>query len=237
MTLRLKNISLSLADFTLQVDEELHRQVTAIFGPSGAGKTSLLDLIAGLRRPGSALIQLGDSALTDTTRGVDVPARFRQIGYVPQDLALFPHLSVRRNLLYGHKPEAEKSPLFRVANVVRILEIELLLDRDIASLSGGEKQRVALARALLSSPRLLLLDEPLSSLDAKLKNQILPFLKRVRSEFPLPILYVTHSTEEVTALCDEVMMLERGRIVRRGTPEELFGSNGQAGQPVVSNPS
>lgn len=237
MTLRLKNISLSLADFTLQVDEELNRQVTAIFGPSGAGKTSLLDLIAGLRQPGSALIQLGESALTDTTRGVDVPARFRQIGYVPQDLALFPHLSVRRNLLYGHKPEAENSPLFRVANVVRILEIEPLLDRDIGNLSGGEKQRVALARALLSSPRLLLLDEPLSSLDAKLKNQILPFLKRVRSEFPLPILYVTHSTEEVAALCDEVMMLERGRIIRRGTPEELFSSNGLTGPSAVSNPS
>ena len=234
MTLRLKNISLSLADFTLQVDEELNRQVTALFGPSGAGKTSLLDLIAGLRQPGSALIQLGDSVLTDTTRGVNRPVRLRQVGYVPQDLALFPHLSVRRNVLYGHKPEAENSPLFRVANVVRILEIEPLLGRDIAHLSGGEKQRVALARALLSSPRLLLLDEPLSSLDLKLKGQILPFLKRVRSEFPLPILYVTHSTEEVTALCDEVLMLERGRIVRRGTPEEVFGPNGPV---LVPNPS
>jgi molybdate transport system ATP-binding protein len=109
-----------------------------------------------------------------------------------------------------------------------------LLDRDIGRLSGGEKQRVALARALLSSPRLLLLDEPLSSLDAKLKSQILPFLKRVRSEFPLPILYVTHSMDEVAALCDEIVMLERGCIVRRGAPEELFGSNGQA---PVSNPS
>jgi molybdate transport system ATP-binding protein len=234
MTLQLNNISLSLAEFTLRVDAELSRQVTGIFGPSGAGKTSLLDLIAGLRRPGSALIQLGDVVLTDTTRGTNVPARLRRIGYVPQDLALFPHLSVRRNLLYGHKPEAENSPLFRMANVVRVLEIESLLDRDIGRLSGGEKQRVALARALLSSPRLLLLDEPLSNLDAKLKSQILPFLKRVRSEFPLPILYVTHSTDEVAALCDEIVMLERGRIVRRGTPEELFVSNGQA---PVSNPS
>ena len=215
MKLRLKSIVLPLADFALEVDVELSRQVTAIFGPSGAGKTSLLDLIAGLRRATSALIQLGETILTDTAGKVDLPPRCRHIGYVPQDLALFPHLSVRRNLLYGHKPEAETNSLFRFEHVVRVLEINSLLDRGVGNLSGGERQRVALARALLCSPRLLLLDEPLSNLDARLKNQILPFLQRIRSEFPIPILYVTHNADEVSVLSDEVVRLEAGRIVER----------------------
>ena len=222
MKLRLKNISLPLADFTLEADLALERQVTAIFGPSGAGKTSLLDLIAGLRQAKSAAIQLDDATLTDTARNVNMPARHRQIGYVPQDLALFPHLSVRRNLLYGHKPETEAGPLFRFEHVARVLDIEPLLDRSVVNLSGGEKQRVALARALLSSPRLLLLDEPLSSLDARLKGQILPFLQRIRAEFPVPMLYVTHVVSEVCALCDEVIFLEQGRVTRQGTPPEIF---------------
>jgi molybdate transport system ATP-binding protein len=231
MKLRLQNISLPLADFALEVNVELACQVTAIFGPSGAGKTSLLDLIAGLRQAKSALIQLDDLTLTDTVRGLELPARRRQIGYVAQDLALFPHLSVRRNLLYGHKPEAEASPLFRFEHVVGVLEIAPLLERGVAKLSGGEKQRVALARALLSSPRLLLLDEPLSNLDAKLKNQILPFLQRVRGEFPIPILYVTHHAEEVAAWCDEVVMLDAGRVIQSGTSDEVFGLHAKARRP------
>ena len=222
MNLRLKSISLPLPHFTLELDIELASRVTAIFGPSGAGKTSLLDLIAGLRRPKSALIQLGETVLTDTAARLHLPSRRRQISYVPQDLALFPHLSVRGNLLYGHKAVSETDPLFRFAHVARVLEIEPLLSRGIGNLSGGEKQRVALARALLSSPRLLLLDEPLSSLDARLKGQILPFLQRLREEFPIPMLYVTHDADEVSALCDEVVVLDQGRLVRRATPGDLF---------------
>lgn len=222
MNLRLKNISLPLAHFTLELDIELTSRVTAIFGPSGAGKTSLLDLIAGLRRPKSALIQLGETVLTDTAARLHLPPRRRQISYVPQDLALFPHLSVRGNLLYGHKAGSGTDPLFRFDHVARVLEIEPLLSRGIENLSGGEKQRVALARALLSSPRLLLLDEPLSSLDTRLKGQILPFLQRLREEFPIPMLYVTHDAGEVSALCDEIVVLDRGRLVRRGTPGDLF---------------
>lgn len=222
MKLRLENISLPLSDFILEVDVTLERQVTGIFGPSGAGKTSLLDLIAGLRRAKSALIELDDTPLTDSARNLNLPTRHRQIGYVPQDLALFPHLSVRRNLLYGHKPEAGASPLFRFEHVARILEIEPLLDRGVVNLSGGERQRVALARALLSSPRLLLLDEPLSSLDARLKGQILPFLQRTRDEFPVPMLYVTHVASEICALCDEVIILEQGRVTEQGAPQEIF---------------
>jgi molybdate transport system ATP-binding protein len=215
MNLLLKNISLPLADFTLEVNAELRNQVTAIFGPSGAGKTSLLDLIAGLRRPNSALIRLGDRVLTDTASKVEVPTRLRRIGYVPQDLALFPHLAVRQNLLYGHDVEAETSPLFSYEHVTRVLEIGSLAGRPVTKLSGGEKQRVALARALLTSPQILLLDEPLASLDSALKSRIIPYFARIRDEFQLPVLYVTHDWNEVQAICAEAVIMERGTIVRR----------------------
>ncbi len=215
MKLLLQKISLPLAAFTLEVDVEIHDRVVGIFGPSGAGKTSLLDLVAGLRRPRTALIQFDDRVITDTSRGVRVPARHRGIGYVPQDLALFPHLSVRQNLLYGRKPDDAANGLFSLEHITDVLEIKSLIGRGVLDLSGGEKQRVALARALLTSPRLLLLDEPLASLDTGLKAKILPLLARVRDEFKLPMLYVTHNPEEVSALCDEVLVMERGRIVSR----------------------
>jgi molybdate transport system ATP-binding protein len=221
MTLALKQISLPLAEFTLAADMVIQRQITGVFGPSGAGKTSLLDLIAGLRRPKSAFIQLDDFVMTDTARGVQVPTRLRRVGYVPQDLALFPHLSVRQNLLYGHKGPSPAGSLFEFAHVARVLEIEPLISRSINRLSGGEKQRVALARALLASPRLLLLDEPLANLDTGLKSRIIPYLARIRDEFQLPMLYVTHEWSEVTALCQEVLILERGQFVRRGAPAEI----------------
>ena len=215
MNLLLQNISLPLADFTLEIDARLQCQVTGVFGPSGAGKTSLLDLIAGLRQPASARIALNDQVLTDTAAGVVMPPRLREIGYVPQDLALFPHLSVRNNLLYGQKNDRETGPLFRFEHVTEVLQIQPLLARGTGDLSGGERQRVALARALLTSPRLLLLDEPLASLDADLKAKIIPYLRRVRDEFQLPILYVTHDEQEVLALCDEVLEIRRGRMTER----------------------
>jgi molybdate transport system ATP-binding protein len=215
MNLRLKNILLPLADFSLAVDVEIQNQVTAIFGPSGAGKTSLLDLIAGLRRPTSAFIQLGDRALTDTVACINVPTRHRQIGYVPQDLALFPHLSVRQNLVYGCKTGGTANSLFSYEHVTEVLEIESLADRRVTNLSGGEKQRVALARALLASPQILLLDEPLASLDTVLKSKIIPYLARVRDEFKIPMLYVTHDWNEAQALCAEALIMEHGTIVRR----------------------
>jgi molybdate transport system ATP-binding protein len=215
MNFLLQNISLPLADFTLEIDARLQCQVTGLFGPSGAGKTSLLDLIAGLRQPASARIVLNDRVLTDIGAGVVMAPRLREIGYVPQDLALFPHLSVRKNLLYGHKKSRETEPLFGLEHVTEVLQIQPLLGRGVRDLSGGEQQRVALARALLTSPRLLLLDEPLASLDASLKAKIIPYLCRVRDEFHLPILYVTHDEQEVVALCDEVLQMERGRITER----------------------
>lgn len=214
MNLLLKQIALPLADFVLEVDVAITTQVTAICGPSGAGKTSLLDLIAGLRRPKSAFIQLDDRVLTDTATGSNVPTRHRQIGYVPQDLALFPHLSVRQNLIYGHKVESETANehLFSYEHVTDVLEIQSLAKRGVNNLSGGEKQRVALARALLTSPRLLLLDEPLANLDRALKARIIPYLMRVREEFHVPMLYVTHDFDEVRDLCDYALQLERGQV-------------------------
>jgi len=214
MKLRLNRISLPLAEFPLALDITISEQVTALCGPSGSGKTSLLELITGLRRPKSAFIQLDDQVLTDTAAGVSVPARDRRIGYVPQDLALFPHLSVRRNLLYGHKPESESDAagLFGFAHVVEVLEVESLTGRNVENLSGGEKQRIALGRALLSSPKLLLLDEPLASLDRALKAKIIPYLTRIRDEFQVPMLLVTHSIEEVFPLCERTIHLERGRV-------------------------
>ncbi len=215
MKLLLHKISLPLADFSLKLDVDIENQVTAIFGPSGAGKTSLLDLIAGLRHPKSAFIQLGERVLTDTAGRVRVPTRLRHIGYVPQDLALFPHLSVQQNLVYGCKGNGASNALFSYDHVTQVLEIQALANRRITNLSGGEKQRAALARALLTSPQLLLLDEPLASLDTQLKSKIIPYLARVRDEFHVPMLYVTHDWDEVKALCAEALIMERGEIARR----------------------
>ncbi len=222
MSLLLKNISLPLARFTLAVEVEARGRITAILGPSGAGKTSLLDLIAGLRAPPSALIQLNGTILADTMKKIRVPPHRRGIGYVPQDLALFPHLSVRQNLLYGCKSRPPADPLFQFEHVTEVLEIEPLVTRPVTSLSGGEKQRVALARALLTSPQLLLLDEPLASLDAPLRARIIPYLLRIRDEFKVPMLFVTHNRLEAMALADEVIILVEGRVEQSGPLLDVF---------------
>ena len=222
MNLLLKNISLPLAAFTLEVDAEIHGRIVAIFGPSGAGKTSLLDLVAGWRRPQCGFMQLDGRVLADAARGVFVPACERGIGYVPQDPALFPHLSVRQNLLYGHKSGGHPGRLFTFEHIVEVLEIQPLIQRGVRELSGGEKQRVALARALLASPRLLLLDEPLASLDAKLKLRILPYLARIREAFRIPMLYVTHDRFETLALADEMIVLVNGKVAQTGPVPEVF---------------
>lgn len=220
--LRLQNARLALAQFSLEVDLLIHGRVTGIFGASGAGKTSLLDLIAGLRRPVAARIQLGERVLVDTVAGIFVRPEQRRVGYVPQDGALFPHLDVRGNLLFGRRA-VDADPRFTLETVTEVLEIgSLLKRRKVAELSGGERQRVALARALLASPRLLLLDEPLAALDAGLKERILPYLFRVRDDFAVPMLLVTHAPTEVMALCDSAVVLDRGKVVAHGTPAELF---------------
>lgn len=200
MSLIVRDVALTLVPYRLEVSMVLEARTTAIFGPSGAGKTSLLELIAGLRTPDEGTILLGGRDVTH------LPPRLRRVGYVPQDDALFPHLSVRRNITYGGALEQE---------VLDVLELEPLLDRGVTRLSGGEKKRVALARALLSRPDVLLLDEPLAGVDAELTARVLDYLLRVRAAFPIPMLYVTHQRDEVEAIAEEVVVLDRGRMVRQ----------------------
>jgi molybdate transport system ATP-binding protein len=196
--------------FTLEIQVNLEQRVTALFGPSGAGKTTVLDAIAGLRSPGAGSIAVEGRTLFDGGR-INLPPHHRHIGYVAQDVALFPHMSVRRNVLYGRRA-GQKLSLDTVAGM---LEIGTLLERRVPQLSGGEKQRVALARALMSAPELLLLDEPLAAVDVERRRRILPYLERVRDQLRVPILYVTHDPGEVRQLANEVVVLENGRVVRR----------------------
>lgn len=221
MKLSLQNLRLQQGNFLLEIDLEIQGQVIGIFGNSGAGKTSLLETVAGLRPTASGLVAIDELVLQDGSRGIFLPPEKRGVGYVPQDLALFPHLSVRKNLLYGWKDPADNS-MVSLDHVTKILEIESLLDRPIGKLSGGQKQRVAFARALLSSPRVLLMDEPLASLDHDLKWKIVPYLQRIRDEFKIPMLYVSHSPDEVAALCDQVIVLRDGKCIRTSAPGGIF---------------
>ena len=222
MKLAIRQLSLRLQEFTLSVDVDVQRARTAIFGPSGAGKTSLLESIAGLRKPDSAEISFNGQLFYDSRRNYSLPVRLRKLGYVPQYDSLFPHLSVQRNLAYGNNREP-KDHILKFRHVVDFLEIRHLLDRHVQSLSRGENQRVVIARALLSGPQLLLLDEPLTSLDAKLKNAILQQLQALHGEFGIPLLFVTHDPAEAIAICEEVFLLQAGRITARGNPAELLG--------------
>jgi molybdate transport system ATP-binding protein len=221
MKLEIRRLSLRLEQFALEVSVDLHTARTGIFGPPGSGKTSLLEVIAGLRRPEAARICLDDQLFDDIVRGYSLPVRLRKIGYVPQDDSLFPHLSVRQNLLYGTDGELKRDT-FSFDHITRFLQITSLLDRDVRSLSRGENQRIVIARALLSSPRLLLLDEPLTALDAGLKRNILQQLRSLHHEFGIPMLYVTHDPAEAIEICQEVLILESGRLISRGNPLELL---------------
>ena len=205
MNLELTAVRLPLAHFDLAVTVALSKRVTGIFGPSGAGKTSLLEIVAGLRPRMTGRVVLDGVVFDDTAAGVRVEARHRRIGYVPQENALFPHLSVLGNIRYGARGAD-------VEHVVAVLELGPLLRRDVKTLSGGEQKRVALARALVISPRLLLLDEPLAGLDRPLHERILRFLQRIRDDFGVPMLYVTHDLPELGAIAEEIVVLDRGAI-------------------------
>ena len=200
-------------DFVLRAHAEIADGVTGICGPSGCGKSTLLALLAGLLRPQAGRIRFADETLADGA--TFVPPWRRHFGLVFQDGQLFPHLSVRGNLLYGHRRRAAEERRFELPAVLDLLEIGPLLERRPGQLSGGERQRVALGRALLYSPRLLLLDEPLSALDERLKQQILPFLKRVKDETRIPMIYVTHTLSEVEYLADRLLPMERGELSNR----------------------
>jgi molybdate transport system ATP-binding protein len=213
-----------LANFELNIDVTFDARVTSIFGPSGAGKTTLLDAIAGLRPILDGEIQIDDRTLFSSARGINLPPQQRGIGYVPQEGALFPHLSVRRNILFAAERDTYVVKPIQIEHVLNVLEIGHLLNRPVATLSGGEAQRVALARAILSRPRLLLLDEPLAALDVALKERILPYLGRVRDEFSIPMIYVTHNLTEVLTLADWVLMIQQGKLVAQGIPKEALKS-------------
>lgn len=208
--------TLTQGAFTLAVDERLSGQITALFGPSGAGKTTTLDAIAGLRTPASGTISVAGRTLFSSADGINVPPHDRHVGYVPQDVALFPHMNVRRNILYGRRPGQRLD----LPAVVAMLEIADLIDRRVGELSGGERQRVALARALMSSPELLLLDEPLAAVDLERRRRILPYLEKVRDQLGVPIIYVTHDADDVRQFADAVIVLDGGRVVRSGSPME-----------------
>ncbi len=215
-----------LSDFDLDIDASFTARVTAIFGPSGSGKTTLLDAIAGLKEIAAGEIEIEGKVLFSSARGINCSPQERGVGYVPQEGALFPHLSVRHNILFGARRNGASGQTSAVTldHVVDVLEIRNLLDRPVTQLSGGESQRVALARAILCGPQLLLLDEPLAALDIGLKEKILPYLARVRDEFRLPIIYVTHNRTEVLTLADWVLMIRRGRLIAQGVPKDLFHS-------------
>jgi molybdate transport system ATP-binding protein len=223
VNLEITQLRLPLSAFVLEVDARLGARITGVFGASGAGKTTLLEVIAGLRRPATGRIALDGVVLCDAGRGFSLAPERRQIGYVPQDVALFPHLSVRQNLCYSHAAGTPgHRPAITYAHVVEVLNLAGFAERRVGSLSGGERQRVAFGRAVLAAPRLLLLDEPLDGLDAALKERVIPYLLTIRDEFGIPMLYVSHDPNEVVALCDDVLLLDRGRCARRGPPAELF---------------
>jgi molybdate transport system ATP-binding protein len=216
-------ISLTLGSFQLEIDTRWDAQVAVLFGPSGSGKSSVLETLLGLQPHARATLQLAGEVLEDSERNFRLPPEKRGLGWVPQESTLFPHLSVRQNLSFGKKragPQA--ASIFQQA--VEVLEIGSLLDRNVETLSGGERQRVALARALASNPRALLLDEPLAALDRNLRARILPFLLRVRDEFGLPMLYITHDPDEAVMLGETLLVLDEGRVVANGPAREVLWS-------------
>ena len=212
-----------LGSFALQARFASEGKLTAFFGPSGSGKTSLLNIIAGIVRPDKGSIVLNGRTLVDTGQGIFVPKHRRRFGYVFQEARLFPHLTVRQNLLYGQWFTPRKERTISVEQVLDLLNIRHLLERRPGALSGGEKQRVAIGRALLTSPHLLLMDEPLASLDESLKEEILPFIERLRDEAQVPIVYVSHSLSEVARLATTVVLIKDGHVVGVGPPTEVLG--------------
>lgn len=197
------DIAMRQGDFTLRVRDSASVEVLGVFGPSGSGKTSLLEAIAGIRRPDEGSIRIGDRILFSSAQRIDLPARDRHIGYVPQDALLFPHISVRGNIGFGSRSHDGLEPL------LQILDLRDLLERRVHKLSGGEKQRVAIARALMTQPSILLLDEPLAGVDRERRDVILPYILRIRRELHVPLIYVTHDEAELNAIADRVLRLGR----------------------------
>lgn len=212
--------------FEMDLAFECDRRLTAMFGPSGSGKTTLLSVVAGLLRPDHGLVRAGDRTLLDTQARICLPPEQRGIGVVFQDSLLFEHLSVEGNLRFGQRRRRKPFRKVAMADVVEVLQIGPLLSRHPQALSGGERQRVALGRALLSGPEILILDEPLASLDDALKDRVLDYLERIVAHWDIPTLFVTHSQAEVRRAADWVIVIERGRLVTQGAPEDALSQPG-----------
>jgi molybdate transport system ATP-binding protein len=221
LTMLCVDVSKQLGEFSLQASFASEGRVTGMFGASGAGKTSLINMIAGLLQPDRGTIAIDTETLDDTAARVHVPPHRRRIGYVFQDARLFPHLDVGANLDYGRRMNRLADDTAARARITDLLDIGGLLSRRPGQLSGGERQRVALGRALLAQPRLLLLDEPLGSLDEERKVEILPYLVRLRDEAGIPMVYVSHDAGEMRQLATQIVMLRRGRVIAFGGAEVL----------------
>ena len=210
--------SLTQGAFTVATDIDVAARAVALFGPSGSGKTTILEAIAGLRTPQHGRIAARGRVLCDTRTRIHIPVRDRHVGYVPQDVLLFPHLDVRRNITYAQarRPHAD------VPDLDQLLGITTLMDRRVTGLSGGERQRVALARALYSGPDVLLLDEPLAAVDLARRRLILDALIAIRDELRVPLVYVTHSPEEARVIADYAIVLDEGKVVAAGPPADVL---------------
>jgi molybdate transport system ATP-binding protein len=227
------NVTKALGAMTVEAAFASEGGVTALFGRSGAGKTSLINMIAGLLKPDRGRIELDGETLDDTDKRIHVPAHRRRIGYVFQDARLFPHFSVAQNLDYGRRMNGLVFDAAEQTRIARLLDLEDLLQRRPGKLSGGEKQRVALGRALLSRPRLLLLDEPLGSLDEERKAEILPYLLRLRDQAGVPMVYVSHDADEVRRLATQVIRLQDGKIIAQGGLQVLERTTNSAVVPAI----
>jgi molybdate transport system ATP-binding protein len=216
------DLRVPLDDFPLAVRWETGALALGLFGPSGAGKTTLLESLAGLRPGATGRIEVGGRVWMDTAQGARLAPQERGVGYVPQDLLLFPHRDVMGNLMAGRRRASRAAAAIPPDRVLDVLELRGLTDRSVASLSGGEKQRVALGRALCSAPDLLLLDEPLAGLDAPLRRRAVSLLRRVQEEFGIPTVHVSHDALEMRLLCSEILVLSRGEVAACGDPESVF---------------
>ena len=216
------DIKKRLNGFTLDASWEIGNELAVLFGQSGAGKSLTLQLIAGLMKPDSGIISSGENDYFDQARGINIPPYKRSFGYVFQDLALFPHMTVRENILYGSKGVPDEEKLARLADLTGKFRIQGIGDKMPSEISGGQKQRVAFARALIRRPEVLLLDEPFSALDNALRIEMRAFLMQVREDFNLPVVLVTHDVYEAFTMPDRLIVYSNGRVVQTGTPSEVF---------------
>lgn len=234
MNLRV-SVEKNFQEFKLNTDFTATAKRTGVFGPSGSGKSTLMHLLAGLLKPEKGLIELNGETLFDSEKRIAVPPEKRRIGVVFQHAHLFPHMNVRRNLMYGYKRIPSSERIISPDSLIDVLSLSHLLDRNVNRLSGGERQRVALGRTILACPRLILMDEPLTGLDETLKYQIIPYLKRVFEEFDIPLIFISHSLREMRLMTDQVMVFDKGRITQSLSSEDLARHNMVVGNKDYAN--